>query len=139
MPRQMGPGPVMTIAAKPGWELYAWRAKDGLCVSTYRFQPDRAFCVRAAELRGGPTFTCVCRQRNGSTLLIGLVEPVVRRAETTDRRGTAPLALYAASPALGTRYRFFRAVARSGAPPKWQVEFLDRHGNVVGSASQGFK
>jgi len=114
-PRRIGP--IYVVATGGGSTVRVWRTVEGYCILAYRLElADRAVCIPSAALwRGGPMFTCLCRQRHGTTLVIGTVKPSVRRGERTDRRGVAPVQLYSAPPELDTSLRFFRTVVRSGS------------------------
>ena len=135
-PRRIGS--IVLIARGPGWKFYGWRTTDGLCLTVYRPSlSDRAFCVRSSELKRAVTNVgCVCRQRAGTTLFIGVVKPVVQRSEVTDRRGVSPVPILLIR-GLYPNLRYFRAVAHSGVPPRWRVRFFDGRGKVIGYAGQG--
>jgi len=134
-------GPIYVVPTGNGTAIRVWRTADGYCILAFRPELiDRAFCVSKASLdRGGPMFSCLCMQRHGTSLVVGTVKPLVRRGEKTDRTGTSAVPLYRMPAALGTNLRVFRAVVRSGTPPKWRVQFYDRSDKVVGTVSQGFK
>lgn len=130
-------GPVYLVSTGHRVALGVWRTTDGYCVSPDRVGLRRVYCIPRTWLRAaGPTFTWLSRGPRGTTLVVGIVKQRVHRGQVEDRRGTAPVPLYEAPAGLGTSLRFFRAVVRTGTPPKWRVRFYDGRDRVVGSVGQ---
>jgi hypothetical protein len=130
-------GPVYYVPTGQRAALRVWRTTDGYCVSPDRLT-NRVYCIPNTWLRTtGQTFAWLSRERPGTALVVGIVKQRVRRGHVEDRRGTAPVPLYDGPAGLRTSLRFFRAVVRTGRPPKWRVRFYDGRGNVVGSVGQG--
>jgi len=133
-------GPVYSVPTDQRVALRVWRTTEGYCVSPDRVSLNRVSCVPSTWLRtAGPTFTWLSRGPGGTRLVVGIAKQRVRRGQVEDRRGTAPVPLYEAPAGLRTSLRFFRAVVRTGAPPKWRVRFYDGRDNVVGSVGHGLK
>ena len=131
-------GPVHSVPTDQRVALRVWRTTEGYCVSPDRVSLNRVSCVPSTWLRtAGRTFTWLSRGPGGTRLVVGIAKQRVRRGQVEDRRGTAPVPLYEAPAGLRTSLRFFRAVVRTGAPPKWRVRFYDGRDNVVGSVGQG--
>lgn len=131
-------GAVYSIPTGQRVALRVWRTTEGYCISPKRLNLNRVFCIPSTWLRTtGPAFIWLSREPRGTMLVVGIVKPRVQRGQVEDRRGTAPVRLYKAPADLRTSLRFFSAVVRTGAPPKWRVRFYDSRGNVVGSVGQG--
>src|SRR4249920_2620165 len=70
-PRRIGP--IYIVSTGHGSIFRIWKTTEGYCILADRLElADRAFCIPSARLdRGGPMFACLCRQRHGTTLVVG--------------------------------------------------------------------
>lgn len=89
-------GPVFLVSTGKGTSLRVWRTTEGgLCITPFRVRVGRWFCISRESLaRPGQAFSCLCRQRHGTTLVAGVVKRSVRQGEKEDARGggrSAPL------------------------------------------------